>query len=64
MHKVELAKPEQSPFHPGQKIRSKRTGETITVVRCEKRVAHGVIRWVVDDVDGKRWYALDCEVVI
>jgi len=58
-----IAKPEQPPFAPKQFVRIKSSGTIFNVARCEKRVVHGALRWVVDDLNGMRAFASDCELV-
>lgn len=58
-----IAKPEQPPFAPKQFVRIKSSGTILNVARCEKRVVHGALRWVVDDLNGMRWFAADCELI-
>lgn len=58
-----IAKPEQPPFAPKQFVRIKSSGTILNVARCEKRVVHGALRWVVDDLNGMRAFASDCELV-
>lgn len=58
-----IAKPEQPPFAPKQFVRIKSSGTILNVARCEKRVVHGALRWVVDDLNGMRAFAADCELV-
>lgn len=56
------AKPEQPPFAPQQFVRIKASGAIVNVARCEKRVVHGKLRWVVDDCNGSRAFADHCEL--
>lgn len=58
-----IAKPETPPFAPKQFVRIKSSGTIFNVARCEKRVVHGALRWVVDDLNGMRAFASDCELV-
>lgn len=58
-----IAKPEQPPFAPKQFVRIKSSGTILNVARCEKRVVHGALRWVVDDLNGMRAFAADCELI-
>ena len=57
-----IAKPEQPPFAPKQFVRIKSSGTILNVARCEKRVVHGALRWVVDGLNGMRAFADDCEL--
>lgn len=54
---------EQPPFAPKQFVRIKSSGTILNVARCEKRVVHGKLRWVVDDHNGMRAFADDCELI-
>lgn len=54
---------EQPPFEPKQFVRIKSSGTILNVARCEKRVVHGALRWIVDDLNGSRAFAADCELV-
>lgn len=54
---------EQPPFQPKQFVRIKASGTILNVARCEKRVVHGALRWVVDDLNGMRAFAADCELI-
>ena len=54
---------EQPPFEPKQFVRIKSSGTILNVARCEKRVVHGALRWVVDDLNGMRAFASDCELI-
>ena len=58
-----IATPEQPPFAPKQFVRIKTSGTILNVARCEKRVVHGALRWVVDDLNGMRAVAADCELI-
>lgn len=51
------------PFLPKQFVRIKSSGTILNVARCEKRVVHSALRWVVDDLNGMRAFAADCELV-
>jgi len=55
------AKPEQPPFTPGQRVRTN-DGRVLDVSRCEKRHVPGKLRWVVDDLNGERAFADECEL--
>jgi len=55
------ATPAQPPFTQCQRVRTK-DGRVLDVSRCEKRVVHGKLRWVVDDLNGERAFADDCEL--
>lgn len=57
------ARPDQPPFAPGQTVRDTRTGKQHNVARCENRVVHGALRWIVDDHNGSRAFADDCVLV-
>lgn len=59
-HDMNLEKP---PFAPKQFVRIKSSGTILNVARCEKRVVHGALRWVVDDLNGMRAFAADCELI-
>lgn len=56
-----VAKPEQPPFEPGQRVRTN-DGRVLDVSRCEKRHVPGKLRWVVDDLNGARAFADECEL--
>jgi hypothetical protein len=49
-----------APFRAGDVVAHPDKSVPFTVAACERRVAHGVVKWVVDSLDGERFFADEC----